>query len=539
MVFCYLGSSYCSWPWFIPTRAKRGPVLVGSIAPRNRIGFGGKSHCIISVALVSLDISCIGFTDFKSQLIFFTAVNYPYDNANRPIQVTLGSSTVFFAYDAENRLTSLTLLNGIVMSYSYDNASEFTGISYANGSTNLGSPTYGYDLAGRRTSMGGSLAQTALPLAGSEAEYNANNQLTEWGTASLYYDANGNMTSDGTNSYIWNARNQLASMDSSGYSFQYEGFGRRTGKTISGTTTNYLYDGANTVQELSGSTVAANLLTGLGVDERFARTDSSGTAKLLTDALGSTLALTNSSGGSLAQYAYEPFGNTTVTSGSSTNSYEYTGRENDGTGLQFNRGRYYSPTLQRFISEDPIGIAGGINLYAYVRNSPVGAVDPFGLWQFTVSGGWGLGGVVTVGKNGGQWSFGAYAGAGAGISVSYDPTDSGSKAPGFEGGLSGNANVGVSTMGYDVGIDSTVSIPSLKGDANVTLPVPGTPGAVTIPLPGSVDGGSPHGTVGGGAGGAIGIGGVVVLPTGPSSSGSPNGAAGGGAGGTGVSGRKG
>jgi hypothetical protein len=172
-------------------------------------------------------------------------------------------------------------------------------------------------------------------------------------------------------------------------------------------------------------------------------------------------------------------------------------------------------------------------------NSPVGAVDPFGLWQFTLSGGWGLGGVVTVGKNGGQWSFGAYAGAGAGINVSYDPTDSGSKAPGFEGGLSGNANVGISTTGYDVGIDSTVSIPSLTGDANVTLPVPGTPGAITIPLPGSVDGGSPHGTVGGGAGGAIGIGGVVTLPTGPGSSGSPAGGGAGGAGGAGVSGRKG
>jgi hypothetical protein len=75
----------------------------------------------------------------------------------------------------------------------------------------LCSLSYSYDLAGRRASMGGSLAQTALPLPINEAEYNANNQLTEWGTASLYYDANGNMASDGVNSYVWNARNQLAS----------------------------------------------------------------------------------------------------------------------------------------------------------------------------------------------------------------------------------------------------------------------------------------------------------------------------------------
>jgi RHS repeat-associated protein len=308
-----------------------------------------------------------------------TAVDYTYDNANRLTQITQGTPTVSFSYDNANRRTSLTLPNGVEMSYGYNSGSQLTGITFTLGSSALGNLTYNYDVAGRRTSLGGTLAQSAIPLPVSTTSYNANNQLTEWGTASLYYDANGNMTSDGTNSYVWNARNQLASMDSSAYSFQYDGYGRRTGKTISGTTTNYLYDGGNTVQELSGSTVTANLLTGLGVDERFARTDSSGTANFLTDALGSTLALTNSSGGSLAQYAYEPFGNTTVTSGSSTNSYEYTGRESDGTGLQFNRARYYSPTLQRFISEDPAFPAGGINGYAYASNNPIFWADPFGL----------------------------------------------------------------------------------------------------------------------------------------------------------------
>src|SRR5690348_7963515 len=132
--------------------------------------------------------------------------------------------------------------------------------------------------------MGGSLAQTALPLPVSEAEYNANNQLTEWGTASLYYDANGNMTSDGMNSYSWNARNQLASMNLGANSFAYDGYGRRVGKTISSMTTNYLYDRGNTVQELSGGSVSANLLTGLGIDERFTRTDANGAANFLTNA---------------------------------------------------------------------------------------------------------------------------------------------------------------------------------------------------------------------------------------------------------------
>jgi RHS repeat-associated protein len=148
-------------------------------------------------------------------------------------------------------------------------------------------------------------------------------------------------------------------------------------KTILGTTTNYLYDGPNPVQELSDSTVTVNLLTGLGVDERFTRTDSSPTGNFLTDALGSALALTDGSGNTLASYTYEPFGNTTA-SGSSSNSYQYTGRENDGTAVYFYRNRYYSPSLQRFISEDPIEFGGGVNLYQYAASNPTAYKDPFG-----------------------------------------------------------------------------------------------------------------------------------------------------------------
>jgi len=60
-----------------------------------------------------------------------------------------------------------------------------------------------------------------------------------------------------------------------------------------------------------------------------------------------------------------------------------TGRENDGTGLYYYRARYYSPTLQRFISEDPIGFAGGdVNFYAYVGNNPIRYIDPRGLEWF-------------------------------------------------------------------------------------------------------------------------------------------------------------
>jgi RHS repeat-associated protein len=223
-----------------------------------------------------------------------------------------------------------------------------------------------------------------LPLPATTTAYNANNQLTQWGTANLFYDANGNMPSDGTNSLVWNARNQLASMNLGANSFQYDPFGRRVGKTIGSITTNYLYDGANIVQELQGATPTANLLTG-GVDEYFTRTDSAGARNFLPDALGSALGLADSTGTIQMQYTYEPFGNTTAAGAASGNPFQYTGRENDGTGLYYYRARYYNPQLQRFISEDPVGFGGGdTNLYAYVWESPTSFFDPVGKFGWPV-----------------------------------------------------------------------------------------------------------------------------------------------------------
>jgi RHS repeat-associated protein len=209
--------------------------------------------------------------------------------------------------------------------------------------------------------------------------YDANNELTTWGTANLFYDTNGNMTSDGTHSYTWDARNRLKQIDlGNTASFTYDPFGRRATKSIVGTGTTFLYDGANPVQEVIGGTNTANSLSG-GIDEVFQRTDSAGARSFLTDPLGSTLALTDSTGTVQTSYSFEPFGNTTVSGSAATNSFAYTGRELDATGLDFYRARYYNPQLQRFISEDPIGFNGGINVYAYALDNPISFIDPLGL----------------------------------------------------------------------------------------------------------------------------------------------------------------
>jgi RHS repeat-associated protein len=264
--------------------------------------------------------------------------------------------------------------NGVVMTYGYDSASRVTRIDYALGSTSFGNLVYSYDTAGRRNSIGGSLARTGLPLPLSSATYNAGNQLTQQGSITLSYDLNGNLISDGTHTYSWNARNQLAALG--GGSFSYDAFGRRIQNAAS---TTFLYDHDNVVQELSGSTVIANSLAGLAVDERFVRSDSSGAKSFMVDALGSTLALSDSTGTTQAQYTYDPFGQTTATGPPSSNSFEFTGRENDGTGLYYYRSRYYNPTLGRFLSEDPARLRGGLNLYEYSDDNPVNLVDPMGL----------------------------------------------------------------------------------------------------------------------------------------------------------------
>jgi len=77
--------------------------------------------------------------------------------------------------------------------------------------------------------------------------------------------------------------------------------------------------------------------------------------------------------------------------GYQANPHQFTSRENDGTGLYFYRARYYSPTFQRFIAQDPIGFAGGDpNLYGYVGDNPSDFRDPSGNWLV----GAGIGAVV-------------------------------------------------------------------------------------------------------------------------------------------------
>ena len=165
--------------------------------------------------------------------------------------------------------------------------------------------------------------------------------------------------------------------------FAYDGVGRRITRTISSTTEKYAYDGLDIIQQLNNAgTVGANYFRSLAIDEPWQRIDvGSANTNLvyLADALGSAVALADTNKLIQTSYVYDPFGNTTTMGMGSKNGYQFSGRENDGTGLYYYRARYYQPALGRFVSEDPLGMFDGPDPYVFVKNSPLLWIDPSGL----------------------------------------------------------------------------------------------------------------------------------------------------------------
>src|SRR4029077_2779804 len=96
------------------------------------------------------------------------------------------------------------------------------------------------------------------------------------------------------------------------------------------------------------------------------------------DALGSITAVTDQSGAIAGNRQYDAWGN--LESGADQGGYAFTGREWDPEiGLYYYRARYYDPSIGRFISDDPIGLLGGINFYGYADANPASLTDPLGL----------------------------------------------------------------------------------------------------------------------------------------------------------------
>lgn len=189
------------------------------------------------------------------------------------------------------------------------------------------------------------------------------------------------------------------------------------------------------------------------------------------DGIGSTLALTNQSGTPAVQYSYEPFGKTQSSNPSVANPFQFTGRENDGTGLMYYRARYYSPIFARFIREDPIGLAGGFNFYSYVLNNVPNNVDPLGL---CVIGFGAQNGIMIAATNDGNQSVDPFVASNATIDSSNGPISTGTYpiGPTRRYGVDGASTPRGRTM-----FDSQRNRQQAFGDAFIPIdPVPGRTG---------------------------------------------------------------
>jgi RHS repeat-associated protein len=98
------------------------------------------------------------------------------------------------------------------------------------------------------------------------------------------------------------------------------------------------------------------------------------------DHLGTPQVLTNDSQTIAWKAAYTPFGDAVASIQTVENPFRFPGQYYDPkTGLHYNYFRYYNPQTGRYITPDPIGLEGGINLFAYVQNQPINKIDPLGL----------------------------------------------------------------------------------------------------------------------------------------------------------------
>ncbi|WP_458342690.1 RHS repeat-associated core domain-containing protein [Enterobacter hormaechei] len=279
------------------------------------------------------------------------AIQYTPDSLISAIDDNLSSSVnQSLGYDAVGRITSAEGLYGV-----------------------LG---YGYDATGNRTSI------TTDGLSQSYTINYMNNWLVKTGQTSRSYDANGNLTKQGADTFTYDSQNRLVAATVAGVTaaYTYNHLDQRVTKTLNGQTRLLIYGLAgNLIEELDAATgdVLAEYIWLDGTPLSFAQ--SGQTYQVHVDHLGTPKALTDASGQVVWKASYSPFGKASITTQGPTFNLRFPGQYYDAeTGLHYNWRRYYDPNTGRYITSDPIGLAGGINTYAYALSNPIGNADPTG-----------------------------------------------------------------------------------------------------------------------------------------------------------------
>lgn len=311
------------------------------------------------------------------------AVNYGYDTAGRLSTITQGSETFTYVYDTLSRMQSLQRPNGVTTSYQYDNVNRLARLTHASLLMTIEDFQYSYNADDEIAAITSLATATLLTTAKIAAAADAANRIPQFGQASYSFDLEGQTTTKseakGTTTYNWDARGRLTSVAMPGgqtVSYSYDALGRRKSRTAGGLTTSFLYDGVDVVRDAISSSSVVDYVNGPGIDQKLRQANAGGNLYFLQDHLSGTAALTNGTGSVVERAQYEAFGNS---SGSALTRYGFSGRERDEqTQLMYYRARWVDALQGRFISEDSIGIKGGVNLYEYVGNDPIGFIDPSG-----------------------------------------------------------------------------------------------------------------------------------------------------------------
>jgi len=361
-----------------------------------------------------------------------------YDTDGRLSAInTSGVESLGFSYDTANRLTGIdNVLDGTMsQDFGYDDESRLVSMYSAN---YVGS--YGYDTDGNRITKA---VNGATDNTGYSATSNQIVSTTGANPQSYGYDALGNVTAlSGITAYQYDAFNRMTA--AGGMSYYINPEGQRLRKTGGAGTTYFAPDrsGPLMAEYLNGAWIDYVWLGG-----RLIGREVNGQLEAIgDDQVGRPQVVTNASQAVVWSAQNWPFTRSVTVSSSAPLNIGFPGQYYDQeTGLWNNGFRDYDPTLGRYVESDPLGLAGGVNTYAYVSGNPLSYVDPYGLdWQLSwtiISGsvavpGAGASANVTVGINfpsfnPSTWSLyssvqgaggvggGVFAGYGNGFNISH------------------------------------------------------------------------------------------------------------------------